>query len=157
MANVNDYVTGKILTDTKWAFFLLKFLKIPVLGSRIKSKLLAKVNAFEPKLINIKKAAILIKNAKKCAAGERVCRQLYKNTELTESIFLDELAEGMVLIAKAQFVSQEKAINILQKYQKNPLILSKVTDKYQEICRSWPEKCVYWNMQKYGLKCLTKG
>ena len=154
MADVNEYITGRILSDVKLALFSLKFVKIPIIGPLIGKRLLRGVRKFEPKLIDTKRASKLIQESKKCAAGERVCRAIYKKSEVTEAVFLDELAEGMVNVGKARYVTKEEAINTLEKYPKNPLILSKVSGKYMEMCRSSPNKCVYWNMEKSGLKCL---
>jgi len=154
MADVEDYTDGKILTDTNLALHSLKFIKIPIVGSLIGKELLKRIRKFEPKLMDIKRVSKLIRESKKCAAGERVCRTIHKNSEFTESVFLDELAEGMAKVGKARYVTKEEAINTLKKYPNNPLILSKVSGKYMEICRSSPRKCVYWNMERHGLKCL---
>lgn len=156
MADVNDYITGKILTDVKLSLFSLKLVKIPIVGSLIGKELLKRIRKFEPKLIDMKMVSNLIQESKKCAVGERVCRVIHKNSEFTESVFLGELAEGMVKIETARYVTKEEAINTLKKYPNNPLILSKVSDKYMEICRSLPKKCIYWNMEKFGLKCLNR-
>ena len=156
MANVNDYTTGRILIDTKRALYSLKFVKIPIIDSLIGKELLKRIRKFEPELKDIKTASKLIQESKKCAVGERVCRAIHKNSELTESVFLDELAEGMIKVGKARYVAKEEAINTLKKYPNNPLILSKVSDKHMEICRSLPKKCVYWNMERCGLKCLDR-
>ena len=156
MANVNDYTTGRILIDTKRALYSLKFVKIPIIDSLIGKELLKRIRKFEPELKDIKTASKLIQESKKCAVGERVCRAIHKNSELTESVFLDELAEGMIKVGKARYVAKEEAINTLKKYPNNPLILSKVSDKHMEICRSLPKKCVYWNMKRCGLKCLDR-
>ncbi|MBL7067798.1 MAG: hypothetical protein ISS29_08125 [Candidatus Marinimicrobia bacterium] len=156
MADVNDYITGKILVDTKLALRYLKFVKIPVIGSLIGKKLLDKVKSFEPRLIDMETASKLIQEAEKCAAGERVCRAIHKNSEHTESVFLDELAEGMIEAGKARDITKEEALNNLKKYLNNPLILSKVSGKYMEICPSSPGECVYWNMERCKLKCLNR-
>jgi hypothetical protein len=156
MANVNDYTTGKILTHTRQALYFLKFIKIPIVGSLIRKELLKKIRIFEPKQIDMEMALKLIQESKKCAVGERVCRVIHKNSELTESVFLDELAEELTEVGKARHVTKEEAINTLKKYPINPLILSKVSEKYMEICRSSPRKCVYWNMEKCGLQCLNR-
>ncbi len=87
---------------------------------------------------------------------ERICRAINKDSKLTESIFLDELGEGMVNVGKAHYVEKEDAICTLKKYPKNPLILAKVSNKYIEICRSYPEDCIFYNMQRRKIKCLTK-
>jgi len=155
MANVNDYTSGRILTDTKLALYSLKFVKIPIVGSLIGKELLKKIRKFEPKQIDMETALKLIQESRKCAVGERVCRAIHKNSELTESVFLDELAEGLVEVGKARYVTKEVAINTLKKYN-NPLILSKVSNKHMEICRSSPDVCVYWNIEKRGLKCLNR-
>ena len=76
----------------------------------------------EPKLIDINTSSTLIHESKKCAVGERVCRAMNKCSGFTESIFLDELAEGMTNAGKAIYVPKEDAIQTLQKYPKNPLI-----------------------------------
>ncbi len=156
MANVNDYSSGRILIDAKRAIYALKFVKIPLIGPLIGKKLLNSIKSFEPQLKDIKTVSTLIQGSKKCAVGERVCRAIYKNSEPTESIFLNELAEEMVRVGKAQYVTKEEAINTLKKYPGKPLILSKVSNKYMEICPSVSSKCVYWEMEKQGLKCLHR-
>jgi len=156
MTDVNDYITGKILIDIKLALRYLKFVKIPIIGSLIGKILLDKVKIFEPKLIDLETVSKLIQEAKKCAAGERVCRAIHKNSEYTESVFLDELADGMIKAGKAWDITKEEALNNLKKYLNNPFILSKVSGKYMEICPSSPGECVYWNMERYRLKCLYR-
>ena len=156
MANVDDYVTGKILIDTNLVLSSLKFVKVPIIGSLIGEELLKRIRKFEPKLIDMETAAKVIQESEKCAVGERVCREIHRNSEFTESVFLDELAERMIKIEKARYVTKEEAINTLKKkYYINPLILSKVSGKYMEICRTLPKVCVYWNMERRDLKCLN--
>ncbi|MEN6592066.1 MAG: hypothetical protein ABFC12_02330 [Methanobacterium sp.] len=67
---------------------------------------------------------------------------LNENSEFTESVFLNRLAEGMIDARKAKPAEKEAAISTLNKYPKNPLILSKVSGKYLEICRSTPPNIV---------------
>ena len=155
MAKVKDYVSGKVLDDAKLALTLAKYLGLPVLGSIFSKQLLKAIKPFEPKLINLNIAKELIRAADKCAVGERVCRAINNNSKLTESVFLDELAEGMVKTGKAEYMSKQEAINILKKYN-NPLLLSKVSNKYTEICCSVPKGCVYWNIERKGYKVLTR-
>ena len=69
---------------------------------------------------------------------------------------MNELAEKMVKAGKARFTSKEEAIRILSKYT-TPIIVSKVSGKYMEICRSHPKTCVYWNAERKGLRCLKRG
>lgn len=156
MATVNDYTSGKILKDVKLTNYSLKLARIPIIDSWIKNKIFDKTKNFEPLLINIDDASKLIHESEHCAVGERVCRAITKDSEFTESVFLDELAEGMVKAQKARYVEKEEAISTLKKYPKNPLILAKVSNKYMEICRSYPKDCVFYNMQRHKIKCLTK-
>ena len=156
MTTVKDYTSGKVLNNVKLTLYSLKLMKIPILGFLVKKELIKKIESFDPKLINLDHASKLIYESDICAVGERVCRAINKDSMLTESLFLDELAEGMVEVGKAQFVEKEDAIKTLQKYPKNPLILAKVSNKYMEICRSVPKDCVYYNMQRCKLKCLSK-
>ena len=123
----------KIENPTKLALYSLKFVKIPFIGSLVGKELLKRIRKFEPKLIDMNTASKLIQESKKCAIGERVCRAIHKNSEHTESVFLDELAEGLAEVGKARYVTKEEAINTLKKYN-NPLILSKVSNKHMEIC-----------------------
>ena len=76
------------------------------------------------------------------------------DSAFTESVFLNELAEGMVKAGKARYVAENDAISTLRKYQSNPIIISRVSGKYMEICCSLPETCVYWRMEQCGITCL---
>lgn len=126
MAIVKDYTSGKVLNNVKLTLYSLKLIKIPILGSLVKKELLKRIESFEPKLINIEQASELIYESNKCATGERVCMAINNDSQFTESVFLDELAEGMVRTEKAKFVEKEEAINTLQKYPKNSLICGKM-------------------------------
>jgi hypothetical protein len=154
MAEVEDYTSGKILRDVKIALLTLKLVKLPIIGGYIGKKLIRKIEKFEPKLVSLEGASDLIENAEKVAVGNRVCYELHK-TNFTESVFLNELAEGMVKAGKARFVSKEEAIKILGKYT-TPIIVSRVGGEYAEICRSHPKTCVYWNAERRGLRCLKR-
>jgi hypothetical protein len=74
----------------------------------------------------------------------------------TKSVFLDGLAEGMVEVGKAKYVTKEEAIYVLEKYDSNLIIVSRVLGIHVEICNTWPERCVYWNLEKRGLRCLGR-
>jgi methylmalonyl-CoA mutase cobalamin-binding subunit len=81
---------------------------------------------------------------------------VHTETPLTESVFLDDLAGGMVEVGKAKFVTKEEAIDNIKKHQKNPIIVSKVSGQHSEICLTWPKKCLYWNMERHKLKCINR-
>ena len=156
MAEIDEYVRGAILTHTRLAIRYLRLVKVPIIGSWVRGKLLHEIRKFEPVLIDMKTASELIGASKSCAVGERVCRAINRDSELTESVFLDELAAGMVGSGKARYVPGEEAIQRLNRYPDNPLILSKVSGRYMEICRSLPAVCVYWRMERRGIGCLDR-
>jgi len=54
-------------------------------------------------------------------------------------VFSNELDEGMVKSGKARYVTEKEAINTLKEYHGKPLIISRVSGRYMEICRSLPE------------------
>jgi hypothetical protein len=127
MADVSDYTSGKILDDVKLTNYSINLAKIPVLGLLIRKKLLKRIIKFEPLVVNIEVAASFIQDCEDCAVGERVCRAINTCSEFTESIFLDELADGMTRVGKGEYIEKSEAIRILKKYPKNPLILAKVS------------------------------
>lgn len=156
MATIQDYVSGKVCRQIEQAFSVFDSVDGSLNQSEIGKAMLNNVNKLEPKKITSEEAINLVKESKQCAVGERVCRSLHKDTPLTETVFLDELATGMVEAGKAIFVSKSEAIENIKKYQKKPIIVSKVSGKYSEICPTWPMKCIYWNMEKHKLKCINR-
>jgi hypothetical protein len=156
MADVTDYKTGKLLKQVKEIFKLLESFKGSLAGSKLGERILGEVRKLHPKLMKDEQASELIQKARKCASGERVCRELHKEAPFTEAIFLDELAEAMVEIGKARYVTKQEAIEILGRYRENPLVVSVISGRPMELCRTWPERCLYWHLEKHGLSCLDK-
>jgi len=156
VAEVEDYTTGRVLRKVKRTFDVLEVFDGILKDSRIGAKMLEEANKFYPRRASIEKAARLIQESNKCAVGERVCRALYKDTPCTKAVFLDKLAEGMVAVGKAKFATKEEALDILEKFDRNLIVVSRVSGKQVEICNTWPEKCVYWNLEKRGLRCLGR-
>lgn len=156
MTDVNDYVTGKVVKDTRLGFFLLKFVNLPLIGSSVRNRMINGTKKYAPRTIEMEEASKLIQNSRKCALGERVCQVLHRESELTQSVFLDELADGMVQAGKAKYAPKNKAINTLRNYsKKHVMILSTVDKKPMEICCSSKETCIYWNMERNGLRCVN--
>ena len=155
MASIQSYVSGHILDEVKIALSLLKYTCVPFFGPLIKKLLLKKVAPFEAKVIDIGQASNIIRSARHCAIGQRICRKIHPDSELTESVFLDDLAMGLIKSGDAKSCKPQEAIDVLKKYRK-PIILSKVSGQYVELCRSVPKSCVYWQFEKHGLKCLLK-
>lgn len=115
-----------------------------------------KIQEFEPGILSFPEASVYIRKAAIIALGERVCQALHPVSVSTESVFLDELAEAMISSGQARLASIEDAEQILKKHSRHPLIISKVSGKYQEICASYPPDCVYWRAEKKGLHCLQR-
>ena len=114
------------------------------------------INEFEPLVLSFDQAGEYIREAKSIAIGERVCRVLHPEAGSTESVFLNELAVAMVANGHAKIASIEEAEECLRKSTGHPLISSKVSGEYLEICRSYPPDCVYWRAEKRGLHCLQR-
>jgi hypothetical protein len=156
LATIQDYMSGKVCEQIKKAFSVFESVEAPLNDTEVGKSMLNNVKQLEPRKLTIDEAIKFIQESMQCAIGERVCRSLHKETPLTESVFLDELAAGMVEAGKAKFVSKEEAIENIKKYQKKPIIVSKVSGKHSEICPTWPKKCLYWNMEKHKLKCINR-
>lgn len=156
MAKVDDYTSGKVQQQAAQTLTFLKSANDSLAGTQRGEQMLAIISTFEPRLIQMAEAAQLIEAARCCAVGPRACYQNDAGAEFTEAVFLDELAEGMAAAGKAEIVSKQKAIDTLSQYQKNPLVISTVSGKPMELCRTSPETCVYWNMEKRDLVCLRR-
>lgn len=156
MANVDDYTSGRIQQQAAGLLAFLKSADSSLAGSEQGKKIEAGMRAFKPRRIDMAEAEKRIQAADQCAVGPRACYPNNPEVEFTEAVFLDELAEGMATAGKAELVSKEKAIDTLAQYKKNPLMLSTVSGKPLELCRSCPETCICWNMEKRDLTCLER-
>lgn len=156
MAEVKDYTSGKVLVAIKQTLEICDSFQGSLKDSKIGNRLLEETGKSDPRRMGAVEVTQLVRQSSTCAVGERVCRAVCKDSPRTESVFLDELADGMVEIGWAKYVTQEEALGVLEKYPKNPIVVSKVSGKHAEICNTWPERCVYWNLEKHGLKCISR-
>lgn len=157
MATVEDYVSGRVCRQLQKAFAIFDAAQSSALaGSDIGELMLANVHILAPQRLTIEEAIQMVRDSRQCAVGARVCQAVHKESPLTESVFLDELAQGMVAAGKARPATEAEAIENLEKYAKHPIIVTKVSGKYAEICPTWPKKCLYWNMEKHRLKCIQR-
>jgi len=156
MATIEDYMSGRVCELIKQTFSIFESSEQVLNGTDVGEAMLNNVKKLEPKRLAIDEAIGLIQESKQCAIGERVCRSVHIGSPLTESVFLDDLAAGMVQSGKARFATKEEAIDNIKKYQENPIIVSKVSGQHSEICPTWPKKCLYWNMEKRGLGCIGR-
>jgi hypothetical protein len=156
MATIEDYVSGKVCQQIAKSFSIFDAAgKSSLAGTRIGNILSENVGKLSPKKLTIDDAIQLIEDARQCAIGPRVCMAVHTEAPLTESVFLDELAEGMVKAGKAKQATKAEAIANLKKYRK-PIIVTKVSGKHAEICPTWAKKCIYWNMEKHRLNCIQR-
>jgi hypothetical protein len=156
VAEVEDYTSGKVLDGIKRIFHVLESSGGSLKDAEIGKRMIEAMRKLDPIELSTEGASRLVRESNQCAVGERVCRALFRDSPCTESVFLDELAEGMVNAGKARYVTEEEAIEVLRKYPKNPIVVSKVSGKHSEICHTWPEGCVYWHLEKRGLRCIGK-
>lgn len=156
MATIEQYISGQAAEGVKLAVDLMQSTNGSVLNTEQGQFIADRVKQLKPLRINEKQASDYIKNADKCAVGERVCKCMYPDAKFSEAIFLDELADAMIGAGKAKPISKEEAITVIKQYPGFPIVISKVSGKYMEICRTWPEKCLYWNLEKHNVNCLER-
>ncbi len=156
MATIQDYTSGKVCEHIKMAFSIFDSNTGDLSNTDIGRKLLRGVQTFEPHRLRVAEAIQLVENSQHCAIGKRVCQEVFNDAPLTETVFLDELAQGMVMAGKAHMVTKAQAIENIRKYRKRPIIVSKVSGKHAEICFTWAKLCVYWNSEKHRLKCINR-
>ena len=157
MATISEYMSGKICEQISLALSIMDDTPRGQLNdTKIGKALLRIVEELEPRKMKVEETITLIRKSEKCAIGERVCRCLHKGAPLSETVFLDELAVGMVSAGKARLVDVDAAIANVRKYHTGPVVVSKVSGKHMEVCRTWAKRCVYWNMEKHKLQCILR-
>jgi hypothetical protein len=154
MSTVEEYKSGEAAKAVKTAWQAMKAIEGDLAADEIGKVIIDTVRGLSPQKIELSRAAELIAQADKCAKGERVCRCQFPGSPRSESVFLDELAEGLVQAGKAEFVTPGQAVKVLENGKGKPIVVTKVEGKYMEICRTWHEHCVYWNLEKRGVRCL---
>jgi hypothetical protein len=151
MATVEDYGSGRILRSIRFAHLGLRAAGSPLIGPVITRIMEERMESFGIRPVTLDDAGTIIEGCRCCAAGPRVCQPLFPGSAVSESVFIDELAERMAVAGKARMVTKDQAVETLTKYPHNPLLISKVSGRYQEICRSDPEVCIYWKMRRSGM------
>jgi hypothetical protein len=156
MAYISEYTSASILESIRKTLALFnesgKFTGNPEKSAHIQKKIVE----FQPLLLTPEQAENYLLNAENIALGERVCRALHPGSPHTLSIFLDDLALAMVSSGHAKRSDREKALMTLKNNSMYPIIISRVSGKYQEICTSIPSECVFWLAEKNGMKCLKR-
>lgn len=151
MATTADYASGRILQSIRRAHTALRFVRIPLAGRLVRREIERRVQAFAITPVTLEIVQNAIRKSRCCAAGSRVCSPLFLESPPSESVFLDDLAEAMAGAGKARTITADEAIRILGRYPEKPLLFSKVSGRYLEICRSEPSVCIYWKMRREGM------
>lgn len=149
-------MSGDILKLITKGFSLFRFVKTPVVGFVVRKYAYMELNKCDPQKVDVSYACRLIENAGRCAVGQRVCNELHNGADNGESVFLDELADGLVKAGKAAYVDKRRAVETIAVDRKGPIMITRVSGKHMEICRSIAKNCIYWNSEKHGLKCITR-
>lgn len=156
MATIGQYKSGKAAKAVRKAFETMQVLEKPLPETELAKIFSKNVEALMPLSVDLKQAFEHIRKADRCSIGDRLCKCEFPKAPSSCAVFLEELADGMVEVGKAVFASKEEAMNALSEHKGKPLVVSKISGKYMEICRTWPENCFYWNMEKHGMKCIER-
>lgn len=156
MSTIDDYRSGDILDGIGKALHVLNSKDKPAADSPQILQIQEKILEFKPTIISIDEASAYIGKAATIAIGERVCRALHTDSVSTLSVFLDELAIAMIESGRARAATAIEAENALKRHPSHPLIISMVSGRYQEICASHPQECVFWKAEREGLHCLKR-
>jgi len=156
MATVDDYADGSIQDSIRKTLTFFDATERTLEHDEKWLHIQNRINEFEPLLLSLDQAIEYIMISKTIALGERICSAANPGSIYTESVFLDELAIEMIHSRHAKENSAEAAITYLERSSGRPIIISKVSGRYQEICASIHSQCVYMRAEKKGLHCLKR-
>jgi hypothetical protein len=154
MSTTDDYRTGKIVEGIKKAELVLDSRSALTDGDPAFERIREKIVAFRPVWITSEQAVELIRQAEMVAVGERVCRALHPESPVTQTVFLDELAEAMAGVEKAEIVTAAEAMQVVKRQAHRRIIASMVSGKYLELCAAWPPDCVFCKAERAGIRCF---
>ena len=160
MRTVEDYASGKILEVVKKTELKIQAL-IDTGDPEIRKELEERSKDSKNRhfIANMKTLKELIEKSKTVAIGPRICLEIHKECEQkAESVFLDELAEALINVGKAQKATKEEAYNVLKEGEKrgHPHLVSIVANKPLELCNSCTDCCVLWKRERLGILCIRK-
>jgi hypothetical protein len=156
MSTTDDYRTGKVVEGIRKAESVLDNRNIFAAGDPAFERIREKVVAFRPVWITLEQVVELIRQAEMVAVGERVCRALHPESPVTQTVFLDELAEAMAGVEKAGIVTAVEAIQLINRRSSHRFIASMVSGRYLELCAAWPPDCVFCKAERAGIRCIEK-
>lgn len=147
-------VPAGLLRVSRKAELMLDSRSASVAGDPAFERIREKIVAFRPLWVTAEQAVELIRQAEMIAVGERVCRTLHPESPLTQTVFLDELAEAMAGVEKAEIVMAAEAIRLINRQSRQRFIASMVSGKYLELCAAWPPDCVFCKAEWTGIRCI---
>jgi hypothetical protein len=156
MGRIEEYRTGRILEGISKALQVIDSSTHGHDSSPEFVRVKQKIREFEPVVISRAEAGGFIQGARKIAIGERICRALHPGSEFTESVFLDELADAMIEAGHGRPASHGEALRVLEAHPGHPLVMSKVSGRYLEICSSTKTGCVFWIAERNGIRCMKR-
>ena len=107
------------------------------------------MDALQPRRLTLDEATQLIDRSHVCAVGHRMCRAAFPKTPTTVSVFLDDLAEGLMAVGRAAQSDRDSALRLLKEQERYPpLVVTRVEGQESEICPTVPARCIYWNLQR---------
>jgi hypothetical protein len=154
MSTTDDYRTGSIVEGIRKAEQVLDSPEAFAAGDPVFERIREKIVAFRPVWITSEQAVELIRQAEIVAVGERVCRVLHPESPVTQTVFLDELAEAMAEASKARIATAAEAMQVIERQARHRLIASMVSGKYLELCTAWPPDCVFCKAERSGIRCI---
>jgi hypothetical protein len=154
MPTTDDYRTGKIVEGIRKAASVLDNRATYPIGDPAFERIREKIVAFKPVWVTAEQAVELIRQAEMVAVGERVCRALHPESPVTQTVFLDELAEAMAGVEKAEIVTAAAAMKVVKRQAHRRIIASMVSGKYLELCAAWPKDCVFCKAERAGIRCI---
>ncbi len=150
------FLSGQAAKAVKLAYETMQALEKPLPETKFAEIFAKNVEELTPLAVNEKQASEYISTADRCAIGERLCKCEFPEAPSSCAVFLEELADTMVQMGKAEYASKEEALSALSEHKGRPMVVLKISGKYMEICRTWPKNCFYWNMEKRGMKCIKR-
>jgi hypothetical protein len=159
LTDIKDYTSGKIFSYMKNIDLYLKLIKIPLIGIFIRKKLENKTITKRGQFVLTSPESVmsLISSAELVAVGPRICYNIYK-TDLTYAVFLNELAEAMIVAGFANKVTKEDAIKTMldKNNGSRPNLVSYVSEKPLELCNQSVKTCSLWKLKRAGIDIMEK-
>jgi hypothetical protein len=160
LRTVDDYASGKILESVdKTEQLINQFQQTGDLVLKQKLQERSRNSKQRHYLANLSTLKQLLKNAQTIAIGPRICLPLHPECQRrSDAVFLDELADALINVGKAQTTTSEEALTVLKKGRESghPSLVSVIAGKSMELCNSCQDCCILWKREHLGIESITK-